>query len=108
MFKSISFVVTGLLGMALTLNVARAADSKPLRVLLITGGCCHDYAKQKDILKKGRQDSQGQETGSEEDGSRKEEPDAEVNFNLREGAPYPPEADPHHPCLGKRERCHQG
>ena len=26
---------------------------KPLRVLLITGGCCHDYAKQKDILKEG-------------------------------------------------------
>src|SRR5271157_235592 len=32
----------------------RAADApKPLRVLLITGGCCHDYAAQKDILKKG-------------------------------------------------------
>jgi hypothetical protein len=27
--------------------------SKPLRALLITGGCCHDYAKQKDILKQG-------------------------------------------------------
>lgn len=26
---------------------------KPLKVLLITGGCCHDYAKQKDILKVG-------------------------------------------------------
>jgi len=26
---------------------------KPLRALLITGGCCHDYAKQKDILKQG-------------------------------------------------------
>lgn len=26
---------------------------KPLRALLITGGCCHDYAKQKDILKEG-------------------------------------------------------
>ena len=26
---------------------------QPLRVLLITGGCCHDYAKQKDILKDG-------------------------------------------------------
>jgi Trehalose utilisation len=26
---------------------------KPLRVLLITGGCCHDYAAQKDILKTG-------------------------------------------------------
>ena len=29
------------------------AAPKPLRVLLVTGGCCHDYAKQKDILKKG-------------------------------------------------------
>jgi hypothetical protein len=26
---------------------------KTLRVLLVTGGCCHDYAKQKDILKTG-------------------------------------------------------
>jgi len=25
----------------------------PLRVLLITGCCCHDYARQKDILKEG-------------------------------------------------------
>ena len=34
--------------------VSPAADEpKPLRVLLITGGCCHDYAKQKDILKNG-------------------------------------------------------
>ncbi len=32
---------------------ANAATPKPLRALLITGGCCHDYAKQKDILKKG-------------------------------------------------------
>ena len=32
---------------------AGAADIKPLRVLLITGGCCHNYAAQKDILKKG-------------------------------------------------------
>ncbi|MCE9611351.1 MAG: ThuA domain-containing protein [Chthoniobacter sp.] len=31
-----------------------AADApKPLRILLITGGCCHDYAKQKDVLKAG-------------------------------------------------------
>lgn len=29
------------------------AAPKPLRILLITGGCCHDYAKQKDILKAG-------------------------------------------------------
>jgi len=33
---------------------ASAADApKPLKVLLITGGCCHDYAAQKDILKTG-------------------------------------------------------
>ena len=32
---------------------AAADEPKPLKVLLITGGCCHDYAKQKDILKKG-------------------------------------------------------
>jgi hypothetical protein len=31
----------------------RSAEQKPLRALLITGGCCHDYAKQKEILKKG-------------------------------------------------------
>jgi putative membrane-bound dehydrogenase-like protein len=36
--------------------VVDAADPpkpKPIRALLITGGCCHDYAKQKEILKKG-------------------------------------------------------
>jgi hypothetical protein len=30
-----------------------AQEAKPLKVLLITGGCCHDYKVQKDILKKG-------------------------------------------------------
>ena len=31
-----------------------AADApKPLKCLLVTGGCCHDYTKQKDILKAG-------------------------------------------------------
>jgi hypothetical protein len=39
----------------LTLAVSTfAADAtKPLKILLITGGCCHDYPKQKDILKAG-------------------------------------------------------
>ena len=53
MHKSVSLVAAGLLGCSLVLNLAHAADVKPLRVLLITGGCCHDYAKQKDILKQG-------------------------------------------------------
>ena len=54
MHKSISLLVVGLLGCSsLTVNFANAAEVKPLRVLLITGGCCHDYARQKDILKQG-------------------------------------------------------
>jgi type 1 glutamine amidotransferase len=31
----------------------RAENAKPIRALLVIGGCCHDYAKQKDILTKG-------------------------------------------------------
>jgi hypothetical protein len=34
-------------------TIRLAAAPKPLRILLLTGGCCHDYAKQKDILKAG-------------------------------------------------------
>lgn len=30
-----------------------AGEAKPLKALLVLGGCCHDYATQKDILKKG-------------------------------------------------------
>src|ERR1035437_2837413 len=49
---------TWLLAIAMALILvtrpAFAADEpKPLKILLIAGGCCHDYAKQKDILKKG-------------------------------------------------------
>lgn len=32
---------------------AQAEQPKPLKVMLVTGGCCHDYAKQKDLLKAG-------------------------------------------------------
>ncbi len=41
---------------ALTLCVGRnfaAERPKPLKALLVLGGCCHDYAAQKDILKAG-------------------------------------------------------
>jgi type 1 glutamine amidotransferase len=33
--------------------IARADDPQPIKALLVIGGCCHDYAKQKDILTKG-------------------------------------------------------
>jgi type 1 glutamine amidotransferase len=32
---------------------ARGEDAKPIRALLVLGGCCHDYGKQKDILTEG-------------------------------------------------------
>ena len=32
---------------------ALADDPKPVRALLVIGGCCHDYSKQKDLLTKG-------------------------------------------------------
>src|SRR5262245_45246471 len=32
---------------------AVAAKAKPIRALLVAGGCCHDYPKQKDILTQG-------------------------------------------------------
>ncbi len=34
-------------------NAADAPATKPLRVLLVAGGCCHDYGKQQEILKQG-------------------------------------------------------
>jgi type 1 glutamine amidotransferase len=33
--------------------VVHGAEVKPLRALLVTGGCCHDYATQKETLKQG-------------------------------------------------------
>ena len=48
--KSLAVAVALLSGFA---QVHAAKGPKPLRVLLLTGGCCHDYAVQKDLLKKG-------------------------------------------------------
>ncbi|MEI6234847.1 MAG: ThuA domain-containing protein [Planctomycetota bacterium] len=40
------------MSLCLVLGAVSAADA-PIKALLICGGCCHDYAAQKDILKKG-------------------------------------------------------
>jgi len=37
-------------------SVACAEQPKPLRVLIVTGGCCHDYATQRLALEKGLKD----------------------------------------------------
>lgn len=36
-----------------TPGTARDADPKPIRALLVIGGCCHDYKKQQELLTKG-------------------------------------------------------
>ncbi len=50
-------LTAGLLGLAVATAPAAppapADADAPVRALLVIGGCCHDYAKQKDILTKG-------------------------------------------------------
>ena len=42
------------IALVVSATVAAAAEpAQPLRVLLIAGGCCHDYATQTQMLKKG-------------------------------------------------------
>jgi len=50
---ALAFLAVALLGLTLTTNIRAEDDPKPIRALLVIGGCCHDYAKQKDILTKG-------------------------------------------------------
>src|SRR6185436_3004009 len=52
MFRSLvvvasTFVLAGLL------PKTEGAETKPLRGLIITGGCCHDYSNQKNIIAEG-------------------------------------------------------
>ena len=52
MIKSTKLLLPAL-ALALTLSTHAAPAVKPLKALLVIGGCCHDYATQKDILKAG-------------------------------------------------------
>lgn len=55
MRRSIRFAIVACVvsfGLHLSSLTVRADDA-PIRALLVCGGCCHDYAKQKDILPKG-------------------------------------------------------
>jgi type 1 glutamine amidotransferase len=49
----LSFVLLAIFAMFCLVPAARAADDKPIRALLVAGGCCHDYKHQKDILTRG-------------------------------------------------------
>ncbi len=51
--KHLAPLVLPLVFLVGSLQPSQAQAPKPLKILLITGGCCHDYAAQKDILKAG-------------------------------------------------------
>jgi len=38
---------------AILTTPAAGAETRPIKALLVAGGCCHDYAQQKDVLKLG-------------------------------------------------------
>lgn len=51
--RSTVWVLTALFVGSSVSWAADAAKPKPLKALLITGGCCHDYGRQKEVLKQG-------------------------------------------------------
>src|SRR5687767_3397134 len=54
MRKTLAALLVAALVFAAAAFPAAAQDKpKPLRALLVLGGCCHDYVKQADILAKG-------------------------------------------------------
>lgn len=53
MNRTILAIAAVFLVLAPKASPAAPQDDKPIRALLVLGGCCHDYAKQKDIITKG-------------------------------------------------------
>lgn len=51
--KSLSKFLIPTVAAAMTLSASAAPAVKPLKALLVLGGCCHDYKVQKDILEAG-------------------------------------------------------
>lgn len=49
----LAICIIGISSSAISAQEAAQPEVKPIKALLILGGCCHDYAKQKDILAKG-------------------------------------------------------
>jgi type 1 glutamine amidotransferase len=50
--RTFAFLFLGLIASLLAAN-AMAQEAKPIRALMVTGGCCHDYENQKKILSEG-------------------------------------------------------
>ncbi|HVR87697.1 MAG TPA: ThuA domain-containing protein [Planctomycetota bacterium] len=53
MHRTMLAVTAAVLLLSSPKSVPAAQEDKPIRALLVLGGCCHDYEKQKDIITKG-------------------------------------------------------
>lgn len=55
LFSTVAFAIltASLIGLARTDAASAVAETKPVRALLVIGGCCHDYKAQQDLLTKG-------------------------------------------------------
>ena len=51
--KKTSLLLLPVIAAAMTVSASAAPAAKPLKALLVIGGCCHDYKTQKDILEAG-------------------------------------------------------
>ncbi len=50
---NVSSLLLGVIAALFTTDVTAADGPKPIRALMVTGGCCHDYEAQKKILSEG-------------------------------------------------------
>lgn len=65
-----------------------AAETKPIKVLLVIGGCCHDYAAQKDLLKNGIEARINAQVVVAYDDTKGTKPDFAVYKNPQWAEPY--------------------
>ena len=99
-----SAIVVGLCCSLLATGRADAAEPspKPLKILLVTGGCCHDYTAQKELIKRGLEARAYVEVTAIEqgDGTR------EAKIPLYEDADWAKGYDLviHDECFGRRDR----
>src|SRR4051794_11285103 len=49
----LSLLLLGLIAGLFATDITAAPGRKPIRALMVTGGCCHDYEAQKKILSEG-------------------------------------------------------
>jgi len=52
MLKRIVVLMAGVLVVSSAYAAEKAKQPRPIKALMITGGCCHDYPQQKEILAK--------------------------------------------------------